>query len=88
MNLAESARSGTQPAKLQEHAGAPPTLPADSPVVTLPSIAAVPLPSDTKLTSNSEGGLGHATQVVPSVDKPLCPPVPPKLGTYSSKRGL
>ncbi|KAK8404963.1 hypothetical protein O3P69_001507 [Scylla paramamosain] len=76
----EGAGSGLHPAKLPEPAAAPPpTPPADSPGAALPSGATVPRASDIGLMSNSEGGLGHATQAGVSVDKPLCPPVPPKL---------
>ncbi|XP_045138670.1 beta-1,4-N-acetylgalactosaminyltransferase bre-4-like isoform X2 [Portunus trituberculatus] len=74
----ESVGSGTRPVKLQELAAAPPTMPANSPRVALPPSAAVPPSNDNKLTSNNEG-LGRATQAAVSVDKPLCPPVPPKL---------
>ncbi|MPC38523.1 Beta-1,4-N-acetylgalactosaminyltransferase bre-4 [Portunus trituberculatus] len=84
----ESVGSGTRPVKLQELAAAPPTMPANSPRVALPPSAAVPPSNDNKLTSNNEGGLGRATQAAVSVDKPLCPPVPPKLGTGKFNRAM
>ena len=48
------------------------------------SSAAVPRSNGVGVTSGTEF-LGHATQAPVIDDKPLCPPVPPKLGLYLRK---
>lgn len=81
MNPEKSAGGGLHPVKLPEPAAAAASSapPADSPGPALPSSAAVPRASDVGMMLSSKGGFGHATQATVIVDKPLCPPVPPKL---------
>lgn len=74
---------GPRPAELPDAAARSPTAstgPAVAGLDAVASSAAVPQKSAVGIISGSEG-LGHATQAAASVDKPLCPPVPPKLGT-------
>ncbi|KAG0724964.1 Beta-1,4-N-acetylgalactosaminyltransferase bre-4 [Chionoecetes opilio] len=66
------------PIKLPDVAPPSPT-PAVVGKNTTASSAAAPWSSGVGVTENNEGSLGHVSETAVNIDKPLCPPVPPKL---------